>query len=202
MPSTKKTQYLQLNHWIGSDRPHMDDFIADNIQVDQYFSNLTGRVSLLEKSGGENELITELQEHVKNADIHTTATQKNNTASHISNGSIHVTAQEKATWNGMTNRVKISRWVGTGENQIYVDFGFKPAFGCFFALDRGLIDPDFSLERTLCHAGFFSSEGCSKNVTISDNGIRVVHNPVVPLIGSQYNYNEAGLIYIYIAWRE
>ncbi len=34
MPSTNKTPFLQLNRWIGGDKPKMEDFNVDNQKVD------------------------------------------------------------------------------------------------------------------------------------------------------------------------
>ena len=34
MASSNKTEYLGLNRWIGSDRPMMEDFNADNQRLD------------------------------------------------------------------------------------------------------------------------------------------------------------------------
>ncbi len=35
MASTNMTEHLKLNQWIGSDKPKMADFNADNRKVDQ-----------------------------------------------------------------------------------------------------------------------------------------------------------------------
>ncbi|RPF42273.1 hypothetical protein EDD70_2614 [Hydrogenoanaerobacterium saccharovorans] len=34
MPSTHKTPFLNLNQWLGSDKPKRDDFNQDNINID------------------------------------------------------------------------------------------------------------------------------------------------------------------------
>ena len=34
MPSSNKTEHLQLNQWAGSDKPKMEDFNSDNRKVD------------------------------------------------------------------------------------------------------------------------------------------------------------------------
>lgn len=37
MPSSKKTEHMGLNQFIGSDHPKMEDFNFDNTQIDQKF---------------------------------------------------------------------------------------------------------------------------------------------------------------------
>lgn len=53
MSSTNKTQHLQLNSWIGSDKPKRTDFNADNVIIDNavysHTSDSSKHVSASEK---------------------------------------------------------------------------------------------------------------------------------------------------------
>lgn len=49
MPSTNKTQFLNLNSWLGTDKPKRDDFNSDNQKIDSavqaHFENASLHVS-------------------------------------------------------------------------------------------------------------------------------------------------------------
>ncbi len=44
MSSSNKTANLQLNSWIGTDRPKMADYNSDNEKIDAAFGNHTGNM--------------------------------------------------------------------------------------------------------------------------------------------------------------
>ena len=46
MPSTHKTAHLNLNQWIGSDKPKREDFCDDNLKVDTAIKNHTGSTDI------------------------------------------------------------------------------------------------------------------------------------------------------------
>ena len=39
MPSTNSTEHLALNQWLGTDKPKMADFNADNLKLDAAMGN-------------------------------------------------------------------------------------------------------------------------------------------------------------------
>jgi hypothetical protein len=60
MPSSNKTPYLQLNQWIGSDKPKRLDFNADNLKMDNALQQCSQSAAA----------------HAQNSSVHVTATEK------------------------------------------------------------------------------------------------------------------------------
>ena len=56
MASTNKTTRLQLNSWVASDKPKMEDFNSDNAIIDQslgtHIANTSIHVTAADKSFG------------------------------------------------------------------------------------------------------------------------------------------------------
>ena len=71
MPSTNKTTNLNLNQWIGTDKPKREDFISDN-----------------------NILDTVISGHINNNDIHVTETLLSQLSSSVSLGMTFGTGEE------------------------------------------------------------------------------------------------------------
>lgn len=46
MPSTNKTPKLSLNQWILSDKPKMDDFNSDNLNIENYITAHTDNTGI------------------------------------------------------------------------------------------------------------------------------------------------------------
>lgn len=45
MPSTNKTELVQLNQWLGNEYPKMDDFNADNLKIDNKFKEMNTEIT-------------------------------------------------------------------------------------------------------------------------------------------------------------
>lgn len=208
MPSSNKTSHLQLNQWIGSDKPRKDDFNADNFALDTAVGGLHERIVQLEESGGDQpseEVLALFGSHTQDADRHTTAAQKGKWDTHAANAEIHVTAQEKNAWNnagGGGQQMVIGTFVGDGTSTRVINMGFRPCAGFFFAVSRSPVEPDFRSESTDAHIAFFSQSGCSYYVTLMENGIRIQHT-VTNIAGAcKHLYNASGVTYVYVAWHE
>ena len=64
MPSTNKTPNLQLNNWVGSDRPKREDFNSDNTKIDTAYKSLLDKMAGI--GGFEKRTYAELYEMRRN----------------------------------------------------------------------------------------------------------------------------------------
>lgn len=60
MPSSNKTSNLNLNSWIGSDKPKRDDFVSDNQKIDSAYGSVQNT----------------LQTHCSNTELHVSANER------------------------------------------------------------------------------------------------------------------------------
>jgi hypothetical protein len=179
MPSTQKTAMLLLNKWLGTDKPKREDFNADNDKLDAAFGDLNARVQSSEQRLGAFE-------------------------GHVEDGSLHVTAEEKEQWgNGGSggSAVEVGSYTGNGNGIRTIELGFKPRFGALFAVGKNMVDGDWNSGECAVYAGFFSTEGCSADIAITDTGFTVQHMVTLPINGAAVRFNQGGVVYGYVVGR-
>jgi hypothetical protein len=177
MASTHKTATLFLNKWLGSDKPKKDDFNGDNDRIDEAFAGLSARIL-------------------------STETKIKPLESHASNSVLHVTAADKAKWNeGGGSKLEIGSYTGSGAASRTVTLGFKPRFGYLFAVGYNAVDGKWDMGECNIYAGFFSSEGSSKLIAVTDTGFTAQHMTTLPLDGACVKLNQSGVKYVYVVGR-
>lgn len=197
MPSSNKTTNLQLNKWIGSDKPKKDDFNSDNQKVDMAYESMSQRLYQAETTAANNR--QSLQQSVDAVDgrCNTLNSTLNN---HISNAVAHLTAAERTAWNAK-DKFAMGTYTGTGASSISVNMGFQPRFGLVFAAGNGIAQSNWANQELNLYAGFFSASGCSKSISVTANGITLLHHNVAPSTGVAYRYNDAATTYVWVAWK-
>jgi hypothetical protein len=171
MPSSNKTQHLNLNRWLGTDKPKKDDFNEDNQKIDNAWNTLNEAVSTVQTAQ----------------------------STHGGNGTIHITATERSNWNGK-DKMTIGTYTGNGAGSRKITLGFRPRYGQVFAIAASpvRIDPDnYNCDN---YVAFFSSLGCSEGVSVDDTGFTVTHHAVSRPNGNSLRYNDGGYTYVYVAW--
>ncbi|WP_312643361.1 hypothetical protein [Hydrogenoanaerobacterium sp.] len=62
MPSTHKTSFLNLNQWLGGDKPKREDFNSDNLNIDNgiknHVQNAVAHVSEVDRSAWNSGVFT------------------------------------------------------------------------------------------------------------------------------------------------
>lgn len=119
---------------------------------------------------------------------------------HPANSGVHVTAEEKAKWNAPAGNMSTNVYLGDGTVSRSIPMGFRPKIGFLFAVGNGPFHADWSGQESKVYCGFFSSYGCSRNITVTATGIDVYHNVTKPIDGCSYKLNETNAVYVWVAW--
>jgi hypothetical protein len=171
MPSSNKTQHLNLNKWLGSDKPKKDDFNEDNQKVDSAWSGLNTALSTLQTAQ----------------------------STHGGNGTIHLTAAERTAWNAK-DKLSMGTYRGDGGGSRKITLGFRPRYGQVFAATASTVRVDFDSFNCNIYAGSFGTSGCSEGLSVDDTGFTVTHHATSRPNGHTLKYNDANYTYVYIAW--
>jgi hypothetical protein len=171
MPSSNKTQHLNLNKWLGTDKPKKDDFNEDNQKVDSAWNTLNAAISTVQSAQ----------------------------STHGGNGTIHVTAGERAAWNSK-DKMTIGTYTGNGAGSRKITLGFRPRFGRLFAATAPPIKIDFDMYNCNMYTAYFSSSGCSEGLSVDDTGFTFAHHATTRPNGNTLKYNDPNYTYVYVAW--
>ena len=214
MPSSNKTTYLELNNWVGTDKPKRDDFNQDNQKIDaklQQFNTtlsaqsnsiniqsalidaLTSDIDTLEQAAnGQMTIISAMQTD--------SSVQANNLSAHTESGGIHVTPAEK---NKLTSFAapEIYTYTGNGNmtNRQYP--GFKPKFGFIFAVARPVVEVNINAGMYEINTAFLSEDGSCDGVTLNSDGFTVNHSGVPGSDGYTLRLNRNNVKYICLLWK-
>lgn len=179
MPSSNKTSHLQLNKWLGSDKPKKDDFNSDNALVDTACKTMASQIATLQTG---------------------LSTAGQNLTNHAANATAHITAAERTAWNAPREAMTIKTFTGNGAASRKYAIGFRAKFGILYAVGQGALQADWGGYETKVYSGYFGASGCSKGIALESDGITVSHNTSKPSDGCSYKYNESGVTYVCVAW--
>lgn len=172
MPSSGKTTNLQLNKWLGSDKPKKDDFNADNQKLDEAHGSLSDSIAQVQQ----------------------------NLTAHSSGSVQHITQSERDAWSGGDHSIT-GTYQGTGTTPRKIELGFMPRFGFVFGLGEGLLQPDIAMQNSMVYSGTFGSAGGTNGITVDSSGFSVFNHAVIRPDGFTLKLNETGITYFYIAWK-
>ena len=190
MPSSNKTLNLELNKWIGSDKPKKDDFNADNQKLDTAIKQLSDQLGQLSQSQQSG--------HLSNAQA--VSSLGTSLSTHVENAAVHVTAAEKALWNAPSGGgFTIGAYVGDGNLSRTVSPGFCPRFGIIFPAAQLSSRVSFASSQILMYSGFMSGLGCTEGVELISDGFRVYNGNNV-MEAYAIRLNTASQTYVYVVW--
>lgn len=144
MSSSEKTEYLKLNAWLGTDRPQRIDFVDDNTIID-----------------------TAIKNHVQNATMHCTSTEKAK----------------------LENPYTAISYTGTGEESNTITFAFSPKMAIVFCKDTPPTQTDSSGNTLVNTAMVVKSNGGTGGATISGYNLTVTQSATA-VEGVMYNLNK------------
>lgn len=205
---------MQLNKWLGSDKPKKDDFIDDNQKVDNFCKAISQSVEKLESAQTNNaalQTVTQLSNsvtsHISNTTEHITAGERtlwssaaNNLTSHTGNSTLHITAAERAAWSSGAGLV-CGSYSGNGTGSLQITLGYQPRYGLIFVVGDGAGRIAWSSEQYYTQCGMMSTLGCSKGITLNSDGFTVEHLPTGGIDGFGYRFNTSGVTYVYFLWK-
>lgn len=116
--------------------------------------------------------------------------------SHIRNAEIHVTAQDKNFWN---RPYIVGSYAGTGETVRSVNVGFKPNFIIVFAHEHPVSTWNNDKKMTQTYLGFASFGGSTVGLRMTNSGFTV--NTKTSLASGTFDGNKLGYTYVYIAFK-
>lgn len=214
MPSSNKTTHLQLNKWLGSDKPKKDDFNGDNQKLDEACRLLQQSIELLDaavKSGAtaneqahsalSTSLTNTITSHSGNSAIHVTQSEKTSWTSHSSNSAVHVTQTEKDTWTNKSGAI-LGSYVGDGKSTKKITLGYQPMFVLIFPVNDGLARANWSAQALALNGGCVSKLGSSLGMTLNSDGFTVEYYSSGGVDGYQIKHNASGVTYVYIAFKQ
>ena len=144
MSSSEKTEYLNLNAWLGTDRPQRIDFVDDNTIID-----------------------TAIKNHVQNATMHCTSTEKAK----------------------IDNPYTAISYVGTGDETNVITFAFTPKMVLVFQKDVPPIQTDSSGNILINKSVVVKSHGGIGGVIINGYDVTVTQSTTAE-DGVIYNLNK------------
>jgi len=171
MPSSNKTSVLNLNKWLGTDKPKKDDFNGDNQRIDDAFGGVSSLVGEL------NQVFTE----------------------HMESGGAHVTEQEKTAWSAKDKFI-VGTYQGNGAASRKIDLGFRPRLGLVYAAGAPMVRVDFDAFNCNVNSAYFSSGGSGDGVATDATGFTVTHHTSARPGGLTLKLNDSAFTYVYIAW--
>lgn len=191
MPSSNKTLHLELNKWLGSDKPKKDDFNADNQKLDTACRQLSEQLGQL----------AENQQNGHQSNAQAVAALGNGVTAHIENASVHVTAAEKALWNTpASGGFTIGTYVGDGNVTKTITLGFRPQLGLVFPASQPPTRATFVSGQIHIYQGFMSASGATEGVELTSDGFRV-GNTTNAMDGYAVKLNTTSQAYVYAVWK-
>lgn len=195
MPSSNKTLHLQLNKWLGSDKPKKDDFNSDNQRIDEACRLLQQSIELLDanlKSGtaANEQAISALSNTLSGA-----------ITSHSGNSAIHVTQSEKDKW-ANNSGVVLGSYAGDGNATKKITLGYQPLFVFIFPSGDGLSRANWTAESLAMNSGCVSKLGSSSGMTLNSDGFTVQYYATGGFDGHHIKHNAPGVTYVYIAFKQ
>lgn len=201
--------HLQLNNWLGQDKPKKDDFNSDNQILDEAYRKLSKSVEKLESSQKDGIFADSglLEAHTGDSSIHVTADDKAGwdsagmiLDSHKDDSSIHVTAGEKEAWSSSSGFI-MGTYQGSGSSSQKITLGYQPRFGIVFAAGDGIVHPAWTTQliHTLC--GFISKMGCSLGLVLNSDGFTAEQSMMGGFDGLSIKFNNSGTTYVYVLWK-
>lgn len=201
---------MQLNKWLGSDKPKKDDFNNDNQKIDDACLLLSQGVEKLEAAQKSNsyaseQAVTDLSKTVSSisASVSSLSSSVTSTSSsltsHTGNSGIHATASEKSAWNSVG--YVISSYIGDGNSSKTITLGYQPQFGFIFAAGYGIARAAWTSEQLQTYSGFMSRIGCSEGIILNSSGFSVNHTVMSSIDGNAMKFNASGVTYVYIVWK-
>lgn len=190
---------MQLNKWLGADKPKKDDFNNDNQKIDEACRLLSQSVEQLDYAQKNNSYATaqSLSAHTGNSSIHVSESAL---SSHTDNSGIHVTAAEKSLWSGGAG-LSIGYYTGDGGVSQSISLGFQPKFGLIFEVNEGIARITWSNDMLQTHFGCMSQLGCSLGISLNPTGFTVTHSAMGTVDGFALKFNVTGARYVYFIWR-
>jgi len=114
LPSTYKTDFLELNKWVGEDKPRMDDFNADNLKIDSGAADLNHAITAHagattpHMSVQDRFALEAAGTHAANATMHMSAqdrTNLNTAHTHVTAVPPHFSTQDRNSLNAANTHV-------------------------------------------------------------------------------------------------
>ena len=114
MPSTHKTDFLELNRWISEDKPRMEDFNTDNQRTDAGVAALNTAITAHtaaatpHMSVGDRFALEAAGEHTRTTPPHLSAQDRSNLTtahSHVSATPPHLSTQDRTNLNAAHTHV-------------------------------------------------------------------------------------------------
>ncbi len=116
--------------------------------------------------------------------------------SHITDKDVHVTLNDKALWNAP---FVMGSYVGTGAGSRSIALGFKPSLVLLFASNMPLVVADYNNSTAQCYLGIGTASGGLMGFSVTSSGFKVSQTDSYS--GNSMKYNQAGISYIYIAFK-
>lgn len=190
MPSNNKTLHLQLNKWLGSDKPKKDDFNSDNQKIDEACRLLSQSIDLLESAVQSGSKASEQALASLSASI----------SAHTGNFGVHVTQSEKDVWANSSGTV-LGSYQGNGQTSQKITLGFEPMFVFIFPTSEGIVRANWVGQVLSINSGCVTGLGSSVGMTRNSDGFTVESHPG-GYDGFQINHNASGVKYIYLAFKQ
>lgn len=180
MPSEKKTPFLNLHQWEGSDKFCRDDFNKDNVLIDDACLHLSEDIST----------------HKQNPDIHLSSTEKDSISKHISDKSLHMDAASLAN-----SLFVVGSYAGDNQENQFINLGFDPSFVVAFAKGRIPVMLTTKTTETVISFGFCCKDGGSLGLSPAKNGFNAHSNFIFDPHRICKKMNHANISYGYIAFK-
>lgn len=191
MPSSNKTLHLQLNKWLGSDKPKKDDFNSDNQKIDEACRLLEQSIALLDSAVKSGDKANEQAIGTLSAAV----------ASHTGNSGTHVTQSEKDAWSNNSGAI-LGSYQGDGNNSQKITLGFAPMFVFIFPVSDGLARVNWTGMMLSLNSGCVSTLGSSLGMALNSDGFTVEYRTPGGADGYQVKHNAPGVKYIYLAFKQ
>lgn len=118
--------------------------------------------------------------------------------SHLVNTSSHLSADDRL----LLSSPVLGSYTGDGKQSRTVALGFKPRFGVVYAkANSPLIQYSPDLGYVPCAFGFFSTEGCSLGLSLTNTGFTAQYYSGSAAAASLPWLNCSGTVYFYAIWR-
>lgn len=188
IPSTNKTLFLQLNKWLGYDKPKKDDFNADNQKIDEACRVFSQDIEQLEAA------------QAANASVQALNTLSSALNGHSTDKDMHVTAAEKTAWSNGAGFVT-GYYTGNGATTQKITLGYQPRFGAVFPVGDGVGRVSWAAEQYQANTCFMSPHGCSLGITLNNDGFTVQHSSMGGIDGFTLKLNTLDVRYVYFLWK-
>ena len=96
----------------------------------------------------------------------------------------------------------LGSYVGNGVYRRTIPLDFQPAFGMLFPVGQPPLYFDANTRNNAVFSGFFSRLGCSPSLSLKGEGLAVEQYQQIGGDMKSYYYNQQGVTYVYIAWKE